>query len=312
MGVKMSLAIIDGDVLCHLACAPRWEDRAKVEDGKTYIELDEDGNRKLLEFTADEDNLYLQRSWKGFKQKLNSLLDDIFCTEFVMAVQGEDNYRKVLYPEYKANRHKDPRKQNKFVPIIRHFAVEEGYAIWSEGREADDFVRIWAEEARSAGDDFVICSVDKDLLCIPGKHYRMRDHELIEVKPSEGLKHYYEQLIAGDTGDYIPGVPGIGPKTAKELLIGLSTEEEFQECVIAQYLGYFGDDWRNALLSNGKMIHIQRRIDDYFSLKNWPLAEELGYNWTPIHSEECEIVEKVVESPPIPSINPISAKSIKI
>ena len=294
------LAIIDGDVLCHLACAPRWQDKAKKFDtagGGEYVatQLDADGSKQVIEFSADEDNLYLDKSWKSFQSRLQQLLETLYCTDYVMAVQGDGNFRKTLYPDYKGNRHKDPKKQNKFVPIIRHFAVQEGLAIWSHGREADDFVRIWAEEARASGDDFIVCSIDKDLMRIEGMHYRMREKQIVMVDAKFGQRFYYQQLLCGDGGDNIPGLPGIGPKTAPKLLEEVGTEEEFQEIVIEQYMTAYGDDWWSYLLSNGKMIHIQSAVDDYFTLEEWPLAQALGNPNPEIPPSEKE--DKVKELP---------------
>ena len=51
----MTIAIIDGDVLCYQACKPRWEKKVKIQDGMSFVSLDDDGKRIPLEFTKDED-----------------------------------------------------------------------------------------------------------------------------------------------------------------------------------------------------------------------------------------------------------------
>lgn len=272
----MAIAIIDGDVLCYQACKPRWEKKARIEDGVSFISLDDDGKRLQLEWTKEEDRQYLEESWENLQKDLISLLDTVFCTEYLMAVKGPNNYRNMMYPEYKLNRHADPNKQNHFVPVLRKLAVAQDFAIEAIGREADDLIRIWAEQARESGDEYIICSIDKDLKCIPGKHYLMHKKTIIEVSEEEALKHYYKQLLKGDPTDNIPGVPRVGEVKAEKLLLDLTTEEEFQECVVEQYLNAYGDEWREYLLSNAKMIHLQKHPSDYFSFKSWPIIRELS------------------------------------
>ncbi len=273
----MTIAIIDGDVLCYQACKPRWEKKARIEDGVSFVSLDDDGKRVALEWTKEEDRYYLEESWENFQKDLKNLLDTVYCSEYLMAVKGSGNFRNMLYPEYKLNRHADPNKQNHFVPVLRKLAVAEDLAIEATGREADDLMRMWAEEAIASGDDYMICSIDKDLKCIPGRHYLMHKKTIIEVSEAEALRHYYQQLLKGDPTDNIPGVPRVGEVKAEKILAPYSTEEEFQEQVVEQYLIAYGEEqWKDYLLSNAKMIHLQKHKDDYFSFDNWPIIKELG------------------------------------
>lgn len=269
------IAIIDGDVLCYQACKPRWEKKARVENGFSFVSLDDDGKRLPLEYTKEEDREYLEESWENLKKDLTTLIETVYCDDYIMAVKGENNFRYLLYPEYKLNRHADPTKQNLFVPVLRKLAVAEDLAVEAVGCEADDLIRIWAEQARLYDQDYVICSIDKDLKCIPGKHWLMHKKTLIEVSEADAMRHYYEQLLKGDPTDNIPGVPRVGEVKASKILAPLSTEAEFQEAVVSEYIAAYGDDWKNFLLSNAKMIHLQRHPTDYFNFKEWPIIEEL-------------------------------------
>ena len=267
------IALIDGDVLCYQACENRWQ--TKAVDNTVYIEMDSNGKVKPLEYTKEENREYLEKCWKNFQSKLQSLLEEVFATDYLMAVKGPDNFRNLMYPEYKMNRHADPAKQNEFVPILRKLAVAEDFAVESHGREADDLLRIWAEEAIAAGDPYVVCTIDKDLKCIPGNFYNMKKSELIKISKEDAVRHYYEQLLKGDPTDNIPGVPRVGEVKASKMLASCVTEEEFQEVVVSQYIAAYGDEWHSYLLSNGKMIYLQKAPEDYFSLETWPIVKEL-------------------------------------
>lgn len=270
------LAIIDGDVLCYLACANRWE-KTKSKVGAVHaIRLDNDGKRIPVEYTPEEDTRWLEMSMDKLRKLIQEVMDAVWATEALIAVKGPDNFRNEMYPNYKLNRHADPEKQNIFVPTLRKLLVHEELAIESNGREADDMLRIWAEQAVEAGDDYVICSIDKDLLCIPGKHYSIKKKEHIVMTPIAAMRHFYEQLLKGDQTDNIPGVPGIGPVKASKFLADLETEEEMQEVIVSQYIEAYGDDWRNYLLSNGKMLYLQKSPEDYFMISNWPIVKELS------------------------------------
>lgn len=276
------LAIIDGDILCYQVCEARWKQRC--ENGTLIVSLDQDGNELPLEFSKEEDKNYLMKSWDNFKKELKNLLDTVYADDFLMAVKGPDNYRDLLYPEYKANRKNKPDKQNHFVPVMRELAVMEELAVPSVGREADDLVRIWSEEARKVGQDFIVCTIDKDLKCIPGRHYQMpiktsaftKKGKFFEMSEEDAQRFYYEQLLKGDPTDNIPGIPGLGPVSATKFLAPFTKESEFQEEVVNRYLMAYGEvDWLDQLNSNGKMIHIQKEIDDYFDCLQWPVVREL-------------------------------------
>jgi len=87
--------------------------------------------------------------------------------------------------------------------------------------EADDLIGIASDEYRRKGEEVVIVSIDKDLDCIPGVHYNSVRDEVYIVTPEQALRNFYYQVLLGDTTDNVPGVPGVGEKTAAKLLDGI-------------------------------------------------------------------------------------------
>ena len=281
------LAIIDGDVLAYQACRARWGNTI-TQDNVRVRELDDDGRIIQDAYSKEQDAQYMRDSWKNFQQDLGDLLETVFADDYVMAVKGDGDFRKLLYPDYKMNRHGDDvakRYISDFVPAIRQLAVLSDIAIPANMCEADDLVRIWAEEARAAGQDFVICSIDKDLRCIPGLHYVMhtdpKKRGPLTVTEDEATRFYYAQLIMGDPTDKIPGVPRVGPVKANAMIAGCESVEEMQEAVVRAYLKAYPieehgpNGWFEQFLLNGKLIHIQTRWDDYFECHKWPIIQEL-------------------------------------
>jgi 5'-3' exonuclease len=266
----MTIALIDADILCHKCCYNR--------DDRSRIELDMDGNKILPTYTIEQDRKYMESIWRIFQSELEQVIENTFATDYCAAVKGDWNFRDDIYSEYKANRIKAGVARNEFVPAVRDLAIFEELVVPAHGREADDLLRIWAEECRGAGVDFIICSIDKDLLMIPGKHYNIKSGEVSVVTEEMGMRNYYEQLLKGDSTDNIPGIYNLGNVKAKKILADCKTELEFQNEVITQYVKAFGEDWASFLLSNGKMIHLQETLNDYFSFDNWPSAWDLIYD----------------------------------
>lgn len=245
---------------------------------QAIISLDEQGN-KSQEFSDAENTLYTRIVWDNFVNGLSRLVGFCFATDYVMAIKGVGNFRMDLYPDYKLKRVQTVNPNFKIVNTIRDLCSAHGYAVCADGCEADDYIRIWAEQARKNGVPYIICAGDKDLLCIPGLHCRIKslqDFEIIEMTEIAAKKNFYQQLLSGDMTDHIPGVPGIGPINAAKLLADCNTEEEMQEIVVGSYIIAYDSKWRDMLLINGKLLHIQTDHNDFFTLRGWKVAEGLS------------------------------------
>jgi DNA polymerase-1 len=142
---------------------------------------------------------------------------------------GKHTFRNDIYPEYKANRPPPPEDLIPQFPLVRDATRAFGVAcVELAGYEADDLIATYARLAREAGARCTIVSSDKDLmqLVVDGdvqlfdgmKNKRIGSAEVMEkfgVPPSKVVE---VQSLAGDSTDNVPGVPGIGIKTAAELI----------------------------------------------------------------------------------------------
>jgi DNA polymerase-1 len=138
------------------------------------------------------------------------------------------NFRNDIYPEYKANRDEPPEELRPQFQLIREATVAFGLpSIAVEGYEADDLIATYAREAEARGIETIVVSSDKDLMQLVREHVRMFDpmKDLVigedEVMDKFGVtpdKVVDVQSLAGDSTDNVPGVPGIGVKTAAQLL----------------------------------------------------------------------------------------------
>lgn len=217
----MTTALLDGDIVAYRCAA-----------------ASEDTDLEIANLRADK----LMR-------------DILFLTEandYKVFLTGRNNFRKEIYPEYKANR-KDKTKP-RHLQDIREFLIHQWMAVVTEGCEADDLLGCNQTE------DTIICSIDKDLLQVPGRHFNWVKSEFYEQTEHGGLRMFYYQLLQGDRGDNVPGLSGIGPKKAERYLEGITDEQElFDTC-----LGLYKNDL-DTMLRNGKLLWIWRHLGDIWN-----------------------------------------------
>lgn len=178
----------------------------------------------------------------GFANTLASIIDKENPTHLVACFDaGHDTLRRRLYPEYKANRQAMPDELRASIPPILHILEQMNIPIVRmEGYEADDLIGTLTKLAESDPDmECFMVTLDKDLgqllsprchMWKPGK--RNTEHEIIDCarfNESWGIERP-EQIIdilalMGDASDNIPGVPGIGEKTAKSLVAEFGSVE---------------------------------------------------------------------------------------
>lgn len=171
----------------------------------------------------------LEEEWVAFSrvdEMLDGILVDTEAKEFQIYLSDsrENNYRYTIYPVYKANR-TAPRP--KHYNAIKEYLIRKWDARIAIGMEADDALgigQIWNFEYVPPRHETVICSIDKDLLQIPGLHYNFVKKEWSEVKAWDGLKWFYKQLLIGDTSDNVQGCQGIGPVKAGKAIDPLPEE----------------------------------------------------------------------------------------
>ena len=170
---------------------------------------------------------------QGFCNMLWKLLEELKGderpTHFACVFdKSSQTFRNALYPEYKANRDAPPEDLVPQFPLVREAAIAFGTpALEMEGFEADDLIATYARQAEAKGARVTIVSSDKDLMQLVSDQISLLDTmknkrlSFAEVEEKFGVtpdKVIDVQSLAGDSVDNIPGAPGIGVKTAAQLL----------------------------------------------------------------------------------------------
>ena len=150
--------------------------------------------------------------------------------------KGSYTFRNDLYPDYKANRDEPPEDLRPQFPLVREASIAFAcHALEIEGYEADDLIATYARQAAAKGARVTIVSSDKDLMQLVTDRITMLDtmknktlgipevHEKFGVGPELVVD---VQSLAGDSTDNVPGAPGIGVKTAAQLLGEYGSVEE--------------------------------------------------------------------------------------
>ncbi len=172
----------------------------------------------------------------GFCSMLFKLLEDVRADDSknkpshfaVIFDSARKNFRNEIYSEYKANRAEAPDDlAPQFEYIRKSVDAFNLPSIELLNYEADDLIATYSKKITEAGAKVTVISSDKDLMQLVSKKIRLFDpmkskvigeNEVLEkfgVKPDQVID---VQSLAGDTSDNIPGVPGIGIKTASELI----------------------------------------------------------------------------------------------
>ncbi|MBV6659021.1 MAG: DNA polymerase I [Devosiaceae bacterium] len=209
------------------------DDHLMLVDGSTYIFR---AYHALPPLTRKSDGLpvgavsgFCNMLWKLLHEGDRELLGPPATHLAVIFDHSAYSFRNDIYPDYKAHRPEPPEDLRPQFPVIREAVRAFNVAcIEQEGYEADDLIATYTTQAVEAGAKVSIISSDKDLMQLmihpdvvlvdTMKDRRMGPAEVMEKFGVTPDKMIDLQSLAGDSVDNVPGVPGIGVKTAAQLL----------------------------------------------------------------------------------------------
>lgn len=212
------------------------------------------------------------------RSKIDAIENHSWVNSNKIYIQGKDNFRYQVYPEYKSNRGKKPAlHQFCFNYMLNKY---KGRIEVVHGYESEDFVI-----ADAALDPLgVRVYIDKDL---EGHHglflnYNNLDLGVFYIDPIQAFYNLSTQLLIGDSTDFIHGidfvstelreafnvkVKSIGKKTAEKLLEDVKHSKiEMKKRVIEVYKLTYGDTWKDALTLTGKLVYITKERGKVFDL----------------------------------------------
>ncbi len=202
----------------------------------------------------------------GFMNILLKILDEEKPKYLAVAFdRKEPTFRHEMFDGYKGTRKPMPQELHEQVPLIRELLVACGVPVYEKpGYEADDILGTFSRQAEARGLEVTLVSGDRDLLQLATEHTRIRIPKtkmggtVTENYFAADVKEKYQvtpqqfidvKALMGDTSDNIPGVPGIGEKTATNLIVTYGSLKEIQ-----------------AHLSEVKPPRAQKMLTEHFDL----------------------------------------------
>ena len=196
--------------------------------------------------------------------RLTTKIDCDYC--LVLFDAKRQNFRNEIYPDYKGTRKETPPELIPQFPLIREAVnVLNISFLEQEGYEADDLIATFADKAVSQGLDVVVVSGDKDLMQLIRPHIEFYDPMKDKFFTPEDVKEKFGvypdkvievQALSGDSIDNVPGVPGIGPKTAAQLI----NEYGSVEGLLAHAQEIKQEKRRQAIIDNAENARISLKL----------------------------------------------------
>ena len=207
--------------------------------------------------------------------------------------------RSAIYPEYKAGRKKAPDDFYEQIPLLKDFLKTLGWPLFEiDGYEADDILGTLAVQANKLGVEANLITSDLDMLQLIDENTKVfamkrgfsdiEEFDLEYFENKYGLKQSQFldlKALQGDSSDNIPGVPGIGPKTATQLL-----QEFFTLEGIYENLENIKPAWRKKLEDGKNLAFMSKKIAEIFL----DAPVELNFEDADIHNFNYEEVLKML------------------
>lgn len=247
----MTIALIDGDLISYRCSASAEHDEQDVAESRAHL---------LIE----------------------RILHEVNATDFELYLGGSNNFRYKIYPEYKGNR---TQPKPRWLEQVREYLVRQYKAQIVNDIEVDDKLGIQQTKYQL---ESIICSLDKDLLQIPGRHFSWEIQGTSStgnvwsrpaitrfISPFDATRNFYKQLILGDQSDNIPGFDGKLRSSLPKFI------EKLQEPIDDLMLPVEMFDYVCSLYEKNSLDHTIERNAQLL----WILKEEEGYWKRPTRTE---------------------------
>lgn len=242
------IACIDGDSILYICL----NNKIKYDSFNNPI-IDDFGNK------VKED-----KSFEDCKNHLDlfisTLIEDTNSTHYIIALTIGRNFRYSIDANYKINRAK--LKKPEYFYKLRDYMVDKYKAIHNIDLEADDICLILSKNLSVGENHAFIASLDTDLLKLEGTHYDYKKRCWIETSKDESDHKFWTDMIVGQSGDNIKGIPGKGEVFAKAIIgqfgVTRHSTHTYPDSVLCCYIEKFGEELGiSEFYKNYKLLKIK-------------------------------------------------------
>lgn len=266
--------LIDGDVIAYRAAFATEKTKYLVTDmNKVVAQFESAADMKPVQAKHPAALVWSRKEREDADKAVmiaHVMIADVRArypgAETVVYVSGVGNFRHAIATRasYKGNR---PEKPKNLKAVIEDL-VESG-AVVSAGEEADDLLGI----AATTHKDSVVCSVDKDLMQLPGRHYNFVTKEEVTVSVKDAAINFYAQVLSGDATDNIPGVTGIGPVKAHKLLADCASPSACWARILEVYIDVYKEHGEAYAIEAARLVYVRRKAGEIWKPLDVPTAK---------------------------------------
>lgn len=244
MSNKQKHVLIDGDLLVYRSCATKAVS------------------------TADQCCDYFDKVVDYVLWELQDFPDD---SSYCVFLTGKGNFRKDIYPEYKANRStgkpwyprwcRDYEEYRKILGVVRDHCTKAWNTVVCDGYEADDGISLAAH--RLGFKNVIVASSDKDFCQLPCEIYNTYHWKREIISKQDARRNLWAQVISGDSIDNIKGCRGYGKPKALKALTGCKTENDYKQVTLQVYQTVFGEDAEEQMNLNYRLVKLLGSMKEY-------------------------------------------------
>ena len=228
----MTTLLIDGDITLY-QIASKCEVATEWEEGLWTLHSD------------------LNEGIKLFNEEIERLQDNLNAKDYIVCLTGSNNFRKKIFPQYKANR--VGKRKPLILGALRAYVIEQHRSQCEDNLEADDLLGLLSQKIKNS----IIVSSDKDMKSIPCT-LSTNGEETVTISKEQAQWNFYNQCLIGDATDNYSGCPNIGPAKATKLL---EKSSSYWPTIVAAYKKENLNE-KHALVQ-AQMAYILRRPKDY-------------------------------------------------
>lgn len=202
----------------------------------------------------------IKESIYSIDEVINNIISITEATHINILLSSTPYFRHKINSDYKGNRKQAPPQ---FTNTLKAYLRAKWGGFNFCDVEADDMVGYL--QLNYGKDNTIICSPDKDVLKqISGTHYDYYHKEFITVTEEEAKYFLWQQVLMGDSGDNIKGIPGIGEVKARKIL-DKNDDKIIYITVLGTYIEYYKSPIRGLyeFQKNLRQIYLLRTVEDF-------------------------------------------------
>lgn len=278
--------LIDADVVTYQAGFA--SDQVEYHVGRASFQYKKDANKYADSVSFPRERIIkkvehepVEHCLNSVKKMIEKMQESTEATEKVVLLSGPANFRFDIFPDYKISRAHAPKPHH--YEAIHDYLIKHHGADKIVGVEADDAMgwHQWADFEACGGDPLAsetcICTIDKDLNMIPGWHHNFNWKEpkpvMYWITLEEANQWFFQQWLTGDKADDIPGIRGVGEKTAQKILADVPKNNLDMYNEVMRRYNTFGKFDPTMVHTIGDLLWMQRDPGDTWD-KHLGLVDE--------------------------------------